>query len=169
MSAADSDTNSPQEPEQSGTPSAESGGLADLLQDPKRRLFFKRAAVGGGGALLAGVAAYGGGRALVKGRPAEGPEIDEAIFRPMDQRNTVLTFVNSKALLEKHPERNEQYERLQKKKFTFGGSYQQMTEVPWDNNKPGYTQLDRALQNGGWQSIRCNEKRRTRQLHYRQR
>ena len=150
MSAADSDTNSPQEPEQSGTPSAESGGLGDLLQDPKRRLFFKRTAVGGGGALLAGIAAYGGGRALVKGRPAEGPEIDEAIFRPMDQRNTVLTFVNSKALLEKHPERNEQYERMQKKEFPFLGSYNRMAAVPSDKNKPGYTQLDRALQSGGW-------------------
>ena len=150
MSTANSDSNSPEEPRNSEAPGTEFPDPADLLKDPNRRLFFKRVAVGGGGALVAGAAAYGGSRALVKGRPVAGPEIDESKFKRMDQRNTVLTFVNSKALLEKHPERNEQYERLHNKEFPFLGSYQRMTEVPWDNTKPGYTQLDRALQSGGW-------------------
>ena len=135
------------------TAGAKSGDSHDLLNDPERRLFFKRIAVGGGGALLAGAGAYGAGRLSVKGSPAPGPEIDETIFKPMDQRNTILTFVHSKALNRKHPERNEQYNRLQNKEFNFNTGFRDMYSLPWDNSKPGYTQKDRALQKAGWHPL----------------
>ena len=150
MSNNNQEANKPEGQTSSTIGDTSPGAAPHLLDDPSRRLFFKRAAVGGGAALLGGVGAYGAGRISVKGSPSAGPEIDEKLFKRKDQRDTVLTFVNSKALLKKHPERNEQYERLHNKEFPFLGSYQRMTEVPWDNTRPGYTQLDRALQSGGW-------------------
>ena len=146
-------------------PQAEGGAGSDIigtdsdgvglnpLEDPGRRKFLKRAAVGGGIAATAGLGAYGAGRISVNGKPITGPEIDEMIFKPKDQRDVVLTFVSSKALNEKHPERNEQYNRLQNKDLTFYGSYQIMGTAPYDNSKPGYTQLDQALQNAGWEPL----------------
>lgn len=47
------------------------------------------------------------------------PLADEKIFKPKDQRDVVLNFVLSKTLNEKHPERNEQYNRLQNKEFNW--------------------------------------------------
>ena len=84
------------------------GEAADLLKNPARRLFFKRAAVGGGTALLGGAGAYGLARVSLQGHPVDDyPLTDEALFKPKDQRDVVLNFVSSKALNEKHPERNE--------------------------------------------------------------
>ncbi|MEA3278043.1 MAG: reductive dehalogenase [Pseudomonadota bacterium] len=126
----------------------------ELLDDPGRRRFFKRAAVGGGTALLGGAAAYGAAKVSLEGRPADDyPLIDEKLFKPKDQRDTVLTFVMSKALNEKHPERNEQYNRLQNKSFNFLTGIADMYAKPWDNTKPGYTQMDRALQKAGWEPL----------------
>ncbi len=129
-------------------------GPSELLDDPSRRLFFKRAAVGGGGALLGGAAAYGGARVSLEGRPVDDyPLIDEKLFKPKDQRDTVLNFIMSKALNEKHPERNDQYNRLQNKNFDFLKGFSDMYAKPWDNTKPGYTQMDRALQKAGWEPL----------------
>ena len=44
--------------------------IGDLLKDPSRRLFFKRAAVGGGAALLGGAGAYGASMVSLNGRAA---------------------------------------------------------------------------------------------------
>jgi reductive dehalogenase len=124
------------------------------LDNPARRQFFKRAAIGGGGALAGLAAGYGVIEASIQGRPAKNyPEIDEAIFKPKDQRDTVLTFAHSKTLNERHPERNEQYSRLQEKEFNFGEGFAKMYAKPWDNTKPGYTQMDRALQLAGWHPL----------------
>ena len=128
--------------------------LGDLLKDPSRRLFFKRAAVGGGAALLGGAGAYGLARVSLQGRPVDDyPLTDETLFKPKDQRDVVLNFVSSKALNEKHPERNEQYNRLQNKEFDWVRGIIDMYNKPWDNNKPGYTQKDRALQKAGWEPL----------------
>ncbi len=124
------------------------------LDNPARRKFLTRTAVGGGAALAGLAAGYGAIEYSVQGRPSKNyPEIDEAIFKPKDQRDVVLTFANSKALNEKHPERNEQYNRLQKKEFDFVAGFRDMYAKPWDNNKPGYTQMDRALQLAGWHPL----------------
>lgn len=129
-------------------------GSSDPLNDPARRLFFKRAAVGGGAALLGGTATYGAGIHSLKGKvSADYPLVDETVFKPKDQRDVVLNFVSSKALNEKHPERNEQYNRLQNKEFDWVNGIIDMYNKPWDNNKPGYTQKDRALQKAGWEPL----------------
>ena len=65
----------------------------------------------------------------------------------------ILNFVSSKALNQKHPERNEQYNRLQNKEFDWVNGIIDMYNKPWDNSKPGYTQKDRALQKAGWEPL----------------
>ena len=136
-----------------------------LLDDPARRTFLKRAALGGGAALATGVASYGAAQASLQGRVNPlGIETDDTIFKPKDQRDTVLTFVASPALQERHPERNAQYNRLQNKEFEFRDSTKRMYEVPWDNSKPGYTQMDRALQKAGWHPLNVAGSRRSANL-----
>ncbi len=126
----------------------------NILNDRGRRNFLKRAALGGGGALLAGVGSYAFVKSELKGKPVKNyPMVDEAIFKPKDQRDTVLTFIHSKALGEKHPERNIQYNQLQNKTFNMHTGFADMYSLPWDNSKPGYTQLDRALQQAGWEPL----------------
>lgn len=126
----------------------------ELLDDAGRRTFLKHAALGGGGALLMGAGTYGVVKKGLKGKPVDDyPAIDEAIFKPKDQRDTVLTFVHSKALNEKHPERNRQYNQLQNKQLDFHKGFAEMYAKPWDNTKLGYTQLDRALQKAGWEPL----------------
>ena len=145
--------NNPEDKEISGD-SSSLPGPSDLLNDPARRLFFKRAAVGGGTALLGGGAAYGAGIHSLKGKISNDyPVIDETVFKPKDQRDVILNFVSSKALNEKHPERNEQYNRLQNKEFDWVNGIVDMYNKPWDNGKPGYTQKDRALQKAGWEPL----------------
>jgi hypothetical protein len=147
------DSNSDSEVQQNNSSEAGSSmpGPTELLEDPARRLLFKRVAVGGGAALLGGAGAYGLTKVSLKGRPVtDYPLIDETVFKPKDQRDVVLNFVSSKALNEKHPERNEQYNRLQNKEFDWVNGIKDMYSKPWDNSKPGYTQKDRALQKAGW-------------------
>jgi len=129
-------------------------GPGELLDNPARRLFFKRAAVGGGGALLGGAGAYGATKVSLKGRPApDYPQVDENVFKPKDQRDQILTFAYSEKLNEEHPERTAQYQQLQDNDFEFlGGNYRMLT-MPWDNSRPGYTQKDRALQMAGWNPL----------------
>jgi len=129
-------------------------GPEELLTDPTRRRFFQRVAIGGGAALTGGAAAYAAARISLQGLPEQDyPQIDEKLFKPKDQRDVVLTFVSSKTLNEKHPERNEQYNRLQKKAFDWLNGMRDMYSKPWDNRKPGYTQMDRALQKAGWHPL----------------
>lgn len=145
--------NASAEPESSDESGA-GGGPTGMLGNPERRLFLKRAAVGGGGALLGGVGAYGAGMVSLNGRAApDYPLIDETLFKPKDQRDVILNFVSSKALNKKHPERNEQYNRLQNKEFDWVRGIIDMYAKPWDNDKPGYTQKDRALQKAGWEPL----------------
>ena len=85
------------------------------MEEPARRTFFKRIAAGGGGALLTGVGSYGLAMHSLQGQEVtDYPLIDENLFKPKPQQDTILNFVSSKALNKKYPERNEQYNRLQK-------------------------------------------------------
>ena len=121
------------------------------LDNVSRRLFMKRAGIGGGAVLAGGAASHSAARASLEGRVVDDyPLTDEKLFKPKDQRDVILNFVSSKALNEKHPERNEQYNRLQKKEFDWVNGIVDMYNKPWDNSKPGYTQKDRALQKAGW-------------------
>jgi len=121
-----------------------------ILDAVGRRTFLKRAAIGGGGALVAGAASYGAIKSELKGKPVKDyPFVDEAIFKPKDQRDTVLAFAHSKDLGKKFPQRTAQYNKLQNKDFNFQEGFPEMYAKPWDNSKPGYTQMDRALQIAG--------------------
>ena len=136
-------------------------GDEDVLTDPSRRTFFKRVAVGGGAALAAGGAAFAGTQAAIRGRPVD--DVDEFIktdesFRPKDQRDVVLTFATSKQLNEEHPERSEQYSRLNEKQFHFHEAALHFEHrLPWDNSKPGFTQKDRALHHAAWYPLDASE------------
>ncbi|MDJ0895131.1 MAG: reductive dehalogenase [Alphaproteobacteria bacterium] len=147
------DTPEVRSPEGQGGGSS-SGDGEGSLDDPSRRAFFKRAAIGGGATLLAGGATYGAVQLSLQGRVDEEWAQTDETFKPMDQRDVILTFASSDALKEKHPERSEQYSTLQKKQFDFReGAKHFEHRVPWDNNKPGYTQRDRALHHAAWWSL----------------
>ncbi len=99
--------------------------------DESRRNFFKLGVAG------AGVAAATAGGAFVL-KAMEGKEhddlyvpVDEKLFKPFDQRKSVLTYVMSG----KDPELLEMGMGFEKQPY---------------RNAPGYTQLDRALAEGGW-------------------
>ena len=64
MSTDTPETKKP-EGEDSGTSTGDAGALPD---DPSRRSFFKRAAIGGGATLLAGGATYGAVQVSLQGR-----------------------------------------------------------------------------------------------------
>ena len=142
-------------------PSGPSRGEGDLLDDPSRRTFFKRVALGGGAALLAGGATYGVTQRQIHGRPLD--DMDELVetdesFKPKDQRDVVLTFAASKKLNEQHPERSTQYSKLNGKKFDFHDSFNHFEHrLPWDNSKPGFTQKDRALHHAAWHPLDSSE------------
>ena len=59
--------------------------------------------------------AYGATKWSLQGLPDEELLQTDETFKPMDQRNVILTYAYSKQLNDKHPERNKQYSRLQKK------------------------------------------------------
>jgi reductive dehalogenase len=123
----------------------------DDLPSMSRRSFFKRTAIGGGAAILAGGATLAASKASLEGTPSKGIEVN-ANFKPKDQRDIVLVQATSPHLTEKHPERNEQYQRLHDRPdfhFYKSGSIYEHRD-PWDNNKPGYTQADRALMHSAW-------------------
>ena len=152
-------TDTPETKEPKGQDSGPSTGEnEDSLDDPSRRSFFTRAAIGGGAALLAGGAAYGGVQASLQGSPDDEWVKTDETFKPMDQRDVILSFVSSDALNEQHPERSEQYSKLNKKEFDFReGAKHFEHRVPWDNNKPGYTQKDKALHHAAWYPLDASE------------
>ncbi len=152
------------EPEEQGggPPTSES---EPLLDEPSRRAFFKRVAIGGGAALLGGGVTYAATAAALQGRRDPDAFQTDETFKPMDQRDVILCFARSKALNEQYPERNEQYARLQADKTNINAkdfhayNYSNTFEhrVPWDNNKPGYTQLDKALHHAAWHPLDSSE------------
>ena len=146
------------EPSSASKPPSASGEQS--LDDPSRRLFFKRVAVGGGAALLAGGGTYGVMRSQIQGRAVEKDDVFETdeTFKPKDQRDVVLTFAASPKLNEEHPERNRQYSKLNDKKFHFHEGFLGFERrLPWDNSKPGFTQKDRALHHAAWYPLDASE------------
>jgi len=116
---------------------------------------------------LAGVSAAAGAGSWIKHR-VEGVEQDgypveiSPSFKRKDQRDVLLTFAGSKALGEKHPERNlslsndsEGPLKSGEKSFNFQhGIYQFATaHTRADNDKVGYTQLDYALEQACWHGM----------------
>ncbi len=140
------------------SPGPSTGGAGESPEDLTRRTFFKRAAIGGGATLLTGGVAYGATRIALDGRVDEEVFETDETFKPMDQRDVILCYASSQALNEQYPERNEQYSRLHKKEFHFHEAAKLFEHrVPWDNNKPGYTQKDRALHHAAWYPLDASE------------
>ena len=127
--------------------------------DRSRRRFLKFGIAGAGAALAAA-----GGITIVKrmeGIPHDGfplPIRDD--FKRIDQRNQINVFANSKALNDKHPERNRSFNaQLQKenpqgfKPFHFYETRQTFMAGSY-RDAPGYSQLERALAVAGFSSAR---------------
>jgi len=124
-----------------------------------RRNFLKFGALGAGA-----VAAAAAGVTIVKrmeGIPHEEfptPVNDD--FTPFDQRNQINVFGNSKALNEKHPERNKAFNaqlkkegQLGDKEFHFFESSANFMQGPY-RDTPGFSQLEQALAHAGFYSAR---------------
>ena len=135
------------------------GGAGRDIPNAGRRKFLKLGLAGAGA-----VAVVGGGITAVKrmeGLPHDDfplPVRDD--FKRIDQRNQINVFAGSKALNEKHPERNRSFsEQLKKenpqgfKPFHFYETRSKFMKNPY-RDTPGYTQLERALAVGGFSSTR---------------
>ena len=114
--------------------------------DPGRREFMIAGGVG-----AASVVAGAGTMAIVH-HELQGDEHDEfpvplKDVRPFDQRNTILMFSQSKKLNEQHPERSQAFEDG----WNFQDGWKEYLEGK-PSDKPGYTQLDYALEKGAWQT-----------------
>ena len=149
-----------QSPPPDARPSQPSGSGDGGLDDPSRRLFFKRAAIGGGVALLGGGATFGVVRRQIHGSPVESDEAFQTTedFKPKDQRDVVLTFAYSKELNQKHPERSEMHSKFITKGFDYLEAARNFERrLPFDNSKPGFTQKDRALHHAAWYPLDASE------------
>ncbi|MEN8808764.1 MAG: reductive dehalogenase [Desulfobacterales bacterium] len=124
-----------------------------------RRRFLKLGIAGAGAAMAAA-----GGITII--RRMEGIPHDEFPlpirdeFKRIDQRNQINVFANSKALNDKHPERNRSFNtQLQKenpqgfKPFHFYETRQTFMAGPY-RDATGYSQLERALAVAGFSSAR---------------
>jgi len=123
-----------------------------LLDNPERRKLFKRAAIGGGVVLASGLGAFGVGRASIEGKVDKNwPDLADD-FKPFPQRDTMWSYAGSPHLMMRHPERNEQFGRLVKNdsRYNFQLQVPRYEHKGWDNSRPGFTQLDTALQHAGW-------------------
>jgi len=127
--------------------------------DASRRNFLKLGLAGAGVA-----AAAAGGITIVK--RMEGIPHDEFPmpirddFKRIDQRDQINIFAGSRELNEKHPERNDSFNAQLKKEnpqgfkpFHFYETRSKFTKGPY-RDRPGYSQLERALAVGGFYSAR---------------
>jgi reductive dehalogenase len=122
------------------------------LENSDRRTFLKRAAVGGSAALAAGLGAHAAGHASIEGKVnPDWPELADD-FKPFDQRNSMWSYALSPLMMMKHPERNAQFGTLVKgdPNYSFQLQVPGFEHQPWENDKPGFTQLDMALQHASW-------------------
>ena len=150
--------------DQNQSDNAGSGGKSESdagrdKPNASRRRFLKLGLAGAGA-----VAVVGGGMTAIK--RMEGIVHDKFPlrirddFKRIDQRNQINTFALSKALNDKHPERNRSFnEQLKKenpqghKPFHFYETRSKFQRGPY-RDAPGYTQLERALAWGGFYSAR---------------
>jgi len=124
--------------------------------DLDRRKFLKIGIAGAGAA-----AAVAGGAVVLsklEGTPQEDIRPPDEIaedFKPVDQRNVVLTFAVSKKLGQKYPNRSEDYNRMMlqenpnHQEFNFQKSLKTFGKRP-PTDEPGYTQVDKALAVATW-------------------
>jgi epoxyqueuosine reductase len=128
-----------------GSGGEEQGGCADVV-DPGRRSFMKAAAAAATAAGAIGVGAYAGVK--MQGTPRDQfpvPVKDD--IKPLDQRDMLWTFVASRKLNEKHPERTAKFDG-----FDFYEKLRTSYLKGPAKDVPGYTQLDRALMIAGWEA-----------------
>ena len=131
----------------------------DKKLNASRRRFLKLGLAGAGAAAIAA-----GGITAIK--RMEGIPHDEFPlpirddFKRIDQRNQINIFSNSKALNEKHPERNRSFNAQLKKEnsqgfkeFHFYETRRVFMTGPY-RDAPGYSQLERALAVAGFSSAR---------------
>ena len=133
-----------------------------LLDNPERRKLFKRAAIGGGAVLAGGLAATAAGRASVEGRPDPSVlDIDESIIQVKDQRSVMLTHASSKTISDQYPERSAIYSKANNKQYDFHQGFAHYAFLPkhdrYDNDKPGFTQVDLAFGEAGWSAMRMKK------------
>ncbi|MFC1503093.1 hypothetical protein ACFL53_01905 [Pseudomonadota bacterium] len=129
------------------------------IVDEKRRQLLKLSA-----GTVAGVGVLAGAGSWVKNR-VDGVEQDEfpvevsPDYRPMDQRNVLLTFAISQALAKKHPNRNLSFSADTggpiapgEKPFNFQDGMMRFATAHTraDNDRVGYTQLDYSLEEASW-------------------
>lgn len=89
-------------------------------------------------------------KSSLDGSPSAGIETIEN-FKPKDQRDVLLCYAVSPELNAKHPERNEQYARLQGKDFNFNLDIQTFEhKLPADSTREGYDQADRSIGHAAW-------------------
>jgi reductive dehalogenase len=128
--------------------------VEETVQSLSRRSFFKRAAIGGTAALATGLGGYAVGRESIQGSiDKDWPEnILADDFKPFPQRDVMWAYALSPLLGMKYPERNEQFGRLVKDdpKYNFQVQVPFFESKGFDNNKPGFTQMDDALTHASW-------------------
>ncbi|WP_394131355.1 reductive dehalogenase [Shewanella maritima] len=126
----------------------------EQVDNPERRELFRRAAIGGGAVLVAGLGAYGVGRASIQGFKTDTwPQTNED-FLPMDQRNVLWNYTASREQAITQPERNYQFGVLNKNDPDYSFQiYRNSKKLPFDNNKVGFTQLDYALADASWGTV----------------
>ena len=111
-----------------------------------RRNFLKFG-VAGAGVVAAGAAGVTVARRM-DGIPQDSLPIQiNADFKPIDQRNVIHTFVYSKTLNKKHPERIKKFDN-----FNFYERNNTFMKGPY-RSSPGYSQLERALAVGGFSMV----------------
>ncbi|RTR39377.1 reductive dehalogenase [Shewanella canadensis] len=95
---------------------------------------------------------YAAGKSSVQGVPDLSWPVVTDDFKSFPQRNTVLSYAISPQQMMRHPERNEQFGRLNKNNpnYNFQVQVPGYEFKPWDNSRPGFTQLDHALQHSSW-------------------
>jgi len=130
------------------------------LPSVSRRSFFKRTALAGVGVMAVGAGTLAASKSSLQGRPTTGIETSPD-FKPKDQRDVLLTYAASPKLSQDvFPERNEQYSKLHKKDFDFNRDVQNFEHrVPWNNEKEGYTQMDKALMHASWFPLMVSKSR----------
>ncbi len=128
----------------SSTGSNKGGG--NTKNKNSRRSFLKLG-VAGAGVVAAGAAGVTVARRM-DGIPQDSLPIQiNADFKPIDQRNVIHTFVYSKTLNKKYPERIKKFDN-----FNFYERNNTFMKGPY-RSSPGYSQLERALAVGGFSMI----------------
>jgi hypothetical protein len=156
---AETQTNDQNQDDITGSEGKKESGAGRDKPNAGRRKFLKLGLAGAGAAAIAA-----GGITAIK--RMEGIPHDEFPlpirddFKRIDQRNQINIFSNSKALNEKHPERNRSFNAQLKKEnsqgfkeFHFYETRRVFMTGPY-RDAPGYSQLERALAVAGFSSAR---------------